>query len=176
MENVPKGLGEPVFDKIKADLAKAIMSIPATMGFEYGLGFRASSMKGSETNDEIIKSDGKVRWAKNLAGGILGGITNGERIVFRCAFKPTSSIRKPQNTINVKTGEKSTVSVKGRHDPAVAIRGVTVAESMTAIVLADHMLRNGNINPAKISQEEADTIQKNWERYLRECTRMQESQ
>ncbi len=176
VDNVPRGLGEPVFDKIKADLAKAIMSIPATMGFEYGLGFRASSMKGSETNDEIVKSDGEIRWANNLAGGILGGITNGERIVFRCAFKPTSSIRKPQTTVNLKTGEKSTISVKGRHDPAVAIRGVTVAESMTAIVLADHMLRNGNINPSKISQEEADVIQGNWEVYMKECTRMQESQ
>ncbi len=176
VNNVPRGLGEPVFDKIKADLAKAIMSIPAVTGFEYGLGFRAASMKGSEANDEIVKEDSDLRWVRNSAGGILGGITNGEMIVFRCSFKPTSSIRKPQRTVDLKSGESSTISVKGRHDPAVAIRGVTVAESMAALVMADHMLRNGNINPSRLDQGERDRIQGNWERYVKECGRMQESQ
>jgi chorismate synthase (EC 4.2.3.5) len=95
-KNPPAALGEPVFDKIKADLAKAIMSIPAVVGFEYGLGFKASRMRGSEASDEIVVRDGRLRWRYNYSGGILGGITTGEDIVIRCAFKPTSSIRKPQ--------------------------------------------------------------------------------
>jgi chorismate synthase len=175
-DNVPRGLGEPVFDKIKADLGKAIMSIPAVTGFEYGLGFRAASMKGSEANDEIVPESGEIKWKDNLSGGILGGITTGERIVIRCSFKPTSSIRKPQGTVDLRTGEKTTISVKGRHDPAVAIRGVTVAESMVAVVMADHMLRSGVISLSKLEKEEAEASQRNWERYVKECVPMEGSQ
>lgn len=176
VKNPPEGLGEPVFDKIKADLAKAILSIPAVVGFEYGLGFRAARMKGSETSDEIIIRNGKPRWRNNYSGGILGGITTGEDIIIRCAFKPTSSIRKPQRTIDLRTMEETTISVIGRHDPAVAIRGVSVAEAMTALVIADHAIRSGVINPVRISSSEASEIEERWRRYREACGHSQGSQ
>ncbi|AWR97644.1 chorismate synthase [Acidianus sulfidivorans JP7] len=169
VNNPPKALGEPVFDKIKADLAKAIMSIPAVMGFEYGLGFKAAKMKGSEANDEIIIKDNKIGWRFNNAGGILGGITTGEPIIIRCAFKPTSSIRKPQKTIDLRDNKETEISVIGRHDPAVAIRGVSVAESMVALVLADHAIRSNVIPQVKLSAKDAETIESNWERYINSC-------
>jgi chorismate synthase len=174
--NPPAGLGEPVFDKIKADLAKAIMSIPAVVGFEYGLGFKASRMRGSEASDEIVMRDGRLRWRYNYSGGILGGITTGEDIVIRCAFKPTSSIRKPQKTIDLRTMQETLISVTGRHDPAVAIRGVSVVESMVALVIADHAIRSGVINPVKLSPDDADKIEEGWRRYRKACGPSQESQ
>jgi chorismate synthase len=176
VKNPPAGLGEPVFDKIKADLAKAVLSIPAVVGFEYGLGFRAARMKGSEASDEIIIRNEKPRWRNNYSGGILGGITTGEDIIIRCAFKPTSSIRKPQRTIDLRTMEEATISVIGRHDPAVAIRGVSVAEAMTALVIADHAIRSGVINPVRISSSEASEIEERWRRYREACGHSQGSQ
>ncbi|EZQ06963.1 MULTISPECIES: chorismate synthase [Acidianus] len=175
VNNPPIGIGEPVFDKIKADLAKAILSIPAVVGFEYGLGFKAAEMKGSETNDEIVNKEGRLGWKENKSGGILGGITNGEPIVFRCAFKPTSSIRKLQKTVDLRTGEETTISVIGRHDPAVAIRGVSVAEAMAALVLVDHSMRSGIIPLVKLSREQATGIQERWERYVKVCGHTAES-
>jgi chorismate synthase len=176
VRNPPAGLGVPVFDKIKADLAKAVMSIPAVVGFEYGLGFKASKMRGSETSDEILIKEGKFRWKYNYSGGILGGITTGEDIVIRCAFKPTSSIRKPQKTIDLRTKEEAVISVTGRHDPVVAIRGVSVVEAMVALVIADHALRSGVINPVKLSKEDAEKIEKEWMRYREACGHSQVSQ
>ncbi len=176
VRNPPAGLGEPVFDKIKADLAKAVLSIPAVVGFEYGLGFKAARMRGSEASDEIIIKNGKPGWRYNYSGGILGGITTGEDIIVRCAFKPTSSIRKPQKTIDLRTMEETTISVTGRHDPAVAIRGVSVVESMVALVIADHALRSGVINPVRLSREDAERIEDNWRRYMESCGHMRGSQ
>ncbi|AOL16071.1 chorismate synthase [Sulfolobus sp. A20] len=176
VRNPPIGLGEPVFDKLKADLAKAIMSIPAVVGFEYGLGFKMAKMKGSEANDEIIRKDNRLGWRYNNAGGILGGLTNGEDIVLRCAFKPTSSIRKPQKTVDLRSLEEATISVIGRHDPAVAIRGVTVVEAMVAIVLVDHALRAGVIPTVRLSEEQAKTVEERWRRYVNLCKPTVESQ
>ncbi|MEM3369047.1 MAG: chorismate synthase, partial [Thermoproteota archaeon] len=167
--NPPVGLGEPVFDKIKADLAKAIMSIPAVVGFEYGLGFKAVKMKGNEVNDEIIKKGNSIGLRYNTSGGILGGITTGEPIVVRCAFKPTSSIRIPSKTVNLKTNEEDLVSTKGRHDPAVAIRGVSVVEAMVSLVLIDHAIRAGVVPSVKLSKDDSEKIEKNWRRYMNLC-------
>lgn len=176
VKNPPSGLGEPVFDKLKADLAKAILSIPAVTGFEYGLGFKAGRMRGSEANDEIIVKDGRLRWKNNTSGGILGGLSNGEDIILRCAFKPTSSIRKPQKTVDLRTYEETTISVIGRHDPAVAIRGVSVAEAMVALVLVDHAMRAGYIPTVKLTEEQAKIIEERWRRYVELCKPMQGSQ
>ncbi len=167
--NTPIGLGEPVFDKFKADLAKAMLSIPAVIGFEYGLGFYGAKLKGSEANDEIVYENNRYRWKYNKAGGILGGLTNGENVVFRVAFKPTSSIRKPQYTVDLRTNERTTISVIGRHDPAVVIRGVSVVEAMTAIVTVDHAIRAGIIPSVRLSKEQADKIEENWGRYKKLC-------
>lgn len=141
VRNCPSGLGQPVFDKLQADLAKAIMSIPSVHGFEYGSGFEGITRKGSENNDEFFTDEkGNVRTRTNHSGGIQGGISNGMEINFRAAFKPVSSILKPQQTINQK-GEIAEVKIEGRHDPCVIPRAVIVVEAMTAIVLADHWLR-----------------------------------
>ena len=136
------GLGDPVFDKLEADLAKALMSIPAIKGFEIGSGFAAARMRGSEHNDEFVKDKktGKIRTRTNYAGGILGGISNGEDIVVRVAIKPPSSIPKAQQTIDVK-GRARTIKVEGRHDPCLCPRAVPVVESMIALVIADHLMR-----------------------------------
>jgi len=168
-KNVPPGLGEPVFDKLKADLGKAVMSIPAVVGFEYGLGFKLAKMRGSEANDEIILKDGKLGWRKNIAGGMLGGISNGEDLVIRAAFKPTSSIRIPQRTVDLNTMEETTVSVIGRHDPAVAVRGVSVVESMVAIVLADHALRASLIPRVKLTSDQGREVEEKWKTYTEQC-------
>ena len=148
VQNCPAGLGDPVFDKLEADLAKALMSIPALKGFEIGSGFAATKMKGSEHNDEFYKEKktGKVRTKTNFAGGILGGISNGEDIVIRVAVKPPSSIPKAQETIDTK-GRKRTIKVEGRHDPCICPRVVPVVESMVALVIADHVMRQALINP-----------------------------
>ena len=137
----PVGLGMPVFDKLEADLAKAVMSLPATKGVEIGSGFGGTLLKGSEHNDAFLPSEaGELRTATNNSGGIQGGISNGEDIVLRVAFKPTATIRKPQQTIN-SLGEPTILEAKGRHDPCVLPRAVPMVEAMVALVLADHLLR-----------------------------------
>ncbi len=142
VRNCPVGLGDPVFDKLEADLAKALMSIPAIKGFEIGSGFAAAKMKGSEHNDAFYKDkkSGKVRTKTNFAGGILGGISNGEDIIVRVAVKPPSSIPKAQETVDTK-GRKRSIKVEGRHDPCLCPRVVPVVESMVALVIADHLMR-----------------------------------
>jgi chorismate synthase len=136
----PVGLGSPVFDKLEADLAKAVMSLPATKGFEIGSGFAGTLLRGSEHNDAFLPAEeGRLRTATNNSGGIQGGISNGEEIVIRVAFKPTATIRKEQQTINP-AGEPTTLAAKGRHDPCVLPRAVPMVEAMVALVLADHLL------------------------------------
>ena len=137
----PVGLGMPVFDKLEADLAKALMSLPATKGFEIGSGFAGTLLKGSKHNDAFLPTaDGSLRTATNNSGGIQGGISNGEPIVIRVAFKPTATIRKEQQTIDSE-GNATTLAAKGRHDPCVLPRAVPMVEAMVALVLADHLLR-----------------------------------
>lgn len=147
VKGVPAGLGEPVFDRLDADLAKALMSIPAVKGFEIGAGFEAARMRGSEMNDSFLMEDGKVTCSSNNAGGILGGISSGLDIVCRVAVKPTPSISKLQQTVDLTTRENAEIAIKGRHDPTIPPRMVPVAEAMVALVFADHMLRSGFINP-----------------------------
>jgi chorismate synthase len=142
VKNVPKGLGAPVFDKLEADLAKAIMSLPATKGFEIGSGFAGTTLTGSEHNDEFyLDEQGETRTKTNRSGGVQGGISNGENIILRAAFKPTATIGKEQNTVT-KTGEETTLAAKGRHDPCVLPRAVPMVEAMVALVLCDHLLRH----------------------------------
>ncbi len=141
---VPAGIGEPVFDRLQADLAKAMMSINATKGFEYGEGFAAASRKGSEHNDPYTRSGRKLKPATNHAGGILGGISTGEEIRFNVAFKPVSSIQKMQETAD-KSGELQKLVIGGRHDVCIVPRAVSVVEAMAALVIADHMLLSGKI-------------------------------
>jgi chorismate synthase len=140
--NVPKGLGEPVFDKLEADLAKGIMSLPATKGFEIGSGFAGTMMTGSEHNDEFFTDpQGEIRTATNRSGGIQGGISNGEEIILRAAFKPTATIGQEQRTVTT-SGESTLLAAKGRHDPCVLPRAVPMVEAMVALVLCDHLLRH----------------------------------
>ncbi|BDD05380.1 chorismate synthase [Aureibacter tunicatorum] len=139
--HVPVGLGEPVFDKLHAELGKAMLSINAVKGFEYGSGFDGVEMYGSEHNDEFYVEDGRVKTKTNFSGGIQGGISNGQDIYFRVAFKPVATIMKDQDSVN-ESGEAVTVSGKGRHDPCVVSRAVPIVEAMTALVLADMHLRN----------------------------------
>jgi chorismate synthase len=139
IKNVPAGLGSPVFDKLDARLAQAMLSIPGTKGFEVGSGFRSVRMKGSENNDEFMLKNGKIVTKTNNAGGILGGISNGMDIIFRVAFKPTSSIAKKQNTVS-REGKETTIEIEGRHDPCIALRAVPIVEAMAALVLADEYL------------------------------------
>ncbi len=139
--NVPRGLGMPVFDKLEADLAKAVMSLPATKGFEFGSGFAGTLLKGSEHNDEFYTDEtGAIRTRTNRSGGIQGGISNGEPIILRAAFKPTATIRKEQNTVT-RSKEEVTLAARGRHDPCVLPRAVPMVEAMVALVLCDHLLR-----------------------------------
>ena len=139
-QGAPAGLGEPVFDRLDADLAKALMSIPAVKGVEIGTGFAAAAMPGPENNDGMRMENGRPVFLSNHAGGVLGGISTGQEIVVRLAIKPTSSVSTPQPTVTT-GGEDAEIVTKGRHDPCVAIRGVPVAEAMVALVLADHLLR-----------------------------------
>lgn len=140
--NVPKGLGEPVFDKLEADLAKGVMSLPASKGFEIGSGFAGTLLTGSEHNDEFYTDEtGEIRTVSNRSGGIQGGITNGENIILRVAFKPTATIRKEQRTVT-STGVETILAAKGRHDPCVLPRAVPMVEAMVALVLCDHLLRH----------------------------------
>lgn len=140
VRHAPAGLGEPVFDKLEADLAKAMLSLPATKGFEIGSGFAATRMKGSEHNDPFEMREGKIRTATNNSGGIQGGISNGEDIVFRVAFKPTATIAREQKTVTA-SGEQIKLAARGRHDPCVLPRAVPMVEAMAALVLCDHALR-----------------------------------
>jgi chorismate synthase len=141
ISGVEAGLGEPVFDKLHADLGKAMLSINAVKGFEYGSGFNGSKMTGAEHNDEFIVENGNVSTKTNNSGGIQGGISNGEEIYFKVAFKPVATIMSKQNSID-KEKRNVELNVKGRHDPCVVPRAVPIVESMAAIVLADHLLRN----------------------------------
>jgi chorismate synthase len=152
---VPKGLGSPVFDKLEADLAKAVMSLPASKGFEIGSGFAGTLLTGSEHNDEFYIDDrGEIRTRTNRSGGVQGGISNGESILLRVAFKPTATIRKAQNTVT-RQREETTLSAKGRHDPCVLPRAVPMVEAMVALVLCDHLLRHqgqcGILSPAEMT-------------------------
>ncbi len=140
-QGVPAGLGEPVFDKLDADLAKAVMSIPAVKGVEIGIGFQAAEMLGSQCNDAFTLKGKKVGTRTNHAGGILGGISNGEDIVVRLVVKPTSSINKGQDTVTAQ-GKKAKIRVEGRHDPCICPRAVPIAEAMVALTLIDHWMRN----------------------------------
>lgn len=141
IRNVPVGLGEPAFDKLPADLAKAMLSINACKGFEIGSGFEGVAMRGSEHNDPFTLKDGKPALKTNHAGGTLGGISSGEEIYFRVAFKPVSTIGKAQETVN-KQNETVTVEAAGRHDPCVLPRAVPIVDAMSALVIMDHYLRN----------------------------------
>ncbi|MBF0287981.1 MAG: chorismate synthase [SAR324 cluster bacterium] len=150
VRNPPLGLGEPVFDKLTADLSKAMMSLPATRGVEFGLGFGSVYMKGSTHNDPFVLKDGKVRTGTNNSGGIQGGISNGEDIFFRVAFKPTATINFEQATIT-RAGKTIQLRAKGRHDPCVLPRAVPIVEAMTNLVLVDHFLRNQLKNNQRFS-------------------------
>jgi chorismate synthase len=138
---VPPGWGEPVFDKLKADLAKALLSLPAVMAFEYGAGFAVASARGSENNDVFApRGGGRIGTETNRHGGMLGGISSGEPIVCRVAIKPTSSLPRPQRTVTT-AGEPTEIRTKGRHDPCLLPRFVPMGEAMVALVLVDHWLR-----------------------------------
>jgi chorismate synthase len=137
----PPGWGEPVFDRLEADLAKAVMSLPASKGFEIGSGFAGTDLRGSQHNDEFYMDDRQVRTRSNRSGGVQGGITNGETIYFRVAFKPTATIMREQRTVSIHH-EDTTITGRGRHDPCVLPRAVPMVEAMAALVLADHALRH----------------------------------
>ena len=140
--NMPKGLGSPVFDRLEADIAKGVMSLPATKGFEIGSGFAGTLLTGSEHNDEFYTDEnGDIRTVTNRSGGVQGGISNGENIILRVAFKPTATIRKEQRTVN-REGEETLLAAKGRHDPCVLPRAVPMVEAMVALVMCDHLLRH----------------------------------
>lgn len=139
VEGVPAGVGEPFFDSVESVVSHAVFSIPGVRGIEFGDGFQAARMKGSEHNDPIVSDTG--RCMKNGAGGINGGLTNGNTIVFRVAFKPTSSIRKAQSTFDFSTGQMGTLEIPGRHDVCFALRTPVVVEAMAAVAIADLVLR-----------------------------------
>jgi len=145
--NVPIGLGEPVFDALDADLAKAMMAIPGARGVEFGAGFAAARMTGSQHNDPLIIRDGRIVSEKNDAGGVIGGISTGMPIVIRVAFKPPSSIALEQKTVDLRDLKEARLRIRGRHDPCIVPRAVVVVEAMMAIVLADHAIRAGLIPP-----------------------------
>ncbi len=145
VRGVPAGLGEPVFDRLEADLAKAMLSLPATKGFEIGSGFAGASLKGSQHNDIYVNKRGKVGTLTNRSGGIQGGISNGEEIVFRVAFKPTATILQAQPTVDLR-GAVTELKARGRHDPCVVPRAVVIVEAMAALVLVDHWMRHAAQN------------------------------
>jgi chorismate synthase len=140
VRGLPAGLGEPVFDRLEADLAKAMLSLPATKGFEIGSGFAGTLLKGSEHNDLFEIREGRTRTKTNHSGGVQGGISNGEELVFNVAFKPTATILQLQKTVDV-AGRETELMGKGRHDPCVVPRAVPIVEAMTALVLIDHWMR-----------------------------------
>jgi chorismate synthase len=140
IRNLPVGLGVPVFDRLEADLAKAMLSLPATKGFEIGSGFAGSILRGSEHNDTFVNKDGKIGTSSNRSGGVQGGISNGEELIFRVAFKPTATIIQNQETVD-KDGNETELMGRGRHDPCVVPRAVPIVESMASLVLIDHWMR-----------------------------------
>jgi chorismate synthase len=142
---VPPGWGEPVFDRLEADLAKAMLSLPAAKGFEIGSGFGGVLLRGSEHNDPFYSQGGRIRTRTNRSGGVQGGISDGEDIVLRVAFKPTATILREQETVD-DTGAATTIKARGRHDPCVLPRAVPIVEAMMALVLADHALRHRGQN------------------------------
>jgi len=144
--NVPAGLGEPVFDRLEADLAKAMLSLPATKGFEIGSGFAGTLLLGSQHNDPFEIREGAVRTTSNRSGGVQGGISNGEPVIFRVAFKPTATIAKTQQTVT-REHEETELAARGRHDPCVLPRAVPIVEAMAALVLCDHVLRQSVFRP-----------------------------
>ena len=158
---VPPGLGEPVFDKLDADLAHAMLSLPACKGFEVGSGFAGVTMTGSSHNDAFYADGRRIRTRTNRSGGVQGGISNGEPLVLRAAFKPTATIMRAQETVDA-TGAPATLTGRGRHDPCVVPRAVPIVESMMALVLADHLLRqrgqNGTVGSGWLSGDNPATI------------------
>ena len=148
--NVPEGLGEPVFERLDGDLARILMNIGAVKGVEIGLGFDVVNHTASQINDEFEIKDGKILTKTNNSGGIIGGMSNGMPIVSKIAVKPTPSISKCQNSINLEKMENEKIEIKGRHDPCICPRVTVVAESSTAIILADHMIRSGIIHPTNL--------------------------
>lgn len=142
IKNCPAGLGEPIFDKLHANLAKAMFSINAVKGFDYGSGFEGVGMTGEQHNDEFLSAQGKITTRTNFSGGIQGGISNGNDIYMRVAFKPVATIATPQRSLNT-DGEEVTLEAKGRHDPCVVPRAVPIVESMAALVIYDHLLMAG---------------------------------
>ena len=147
IENVPVGLGEPVFDKLHAELGKAMLSINAVKGFEYGSGFAGIAMRGSQHNDAFYREGDRIRTKTNYSGGIQGGISNGEPIYFNVAFKPVATIMQDQESIDT-NGNPVTVSGKGRHDPCVVPRAVPIVEAMAALVIADFYLQAKTVKNA----------------------------
>ena len=147
---VPAGLGEPVFERLDGDLARILMNIGAVKGVEIGLGFDVATHTGSEINDEYEITDDKINTKTNNSGGIIGGMSNGMPIISRIAVKPTPSISKCQNSINLEKMENKKIEIKGRHDPCICPRVTVVAEASTAIVLADHMIRSGFIHSSNL--------------------------
>lgn len=145
VRGVPAGLGEPVFDRLEADLGKAMLSLPATKGFEIGSGFTGTLLKGSQHNDAFVSREGRVHTATNNSGGVQGGISNGEEIRFRVAFKPTATILQPQQTVDIH-GAPAELQARGRHDPCVVPRAVVIVEAMAALVLVDHWMRHAGQN------------------------------
>ena len=144
ISNTPVGLGEPVFDKLHSELGRAMLGINAVKGFEYGSGFAGVELKGSEHNDAFYNNDGVIAMRTNNSGGVQGGVSNGEDIYFRVAFKPVATIMKDQESVDIE-GQASTVSGKGRHDPCVVPRAVPIVESMAAMVILDLYLRNRTV-------------------------------
>ena len=151
--NAPVGMGEPVFDKLDADLAKAMMAIGSVKGVEIGAGFEVAHLTGYQTNDEFyLADDGKIKTTTNQSGGILGGMSNGMPIVVRIAVKPTPSISQVQKTVNMVNMEDVEIKIEGRHDPCICPRITAVAEASVAMVLADHLLRGGYIHPSTVEK------------------------
>ena len=148
--NAPAGLGEPVFEKLDSDIAGVLMGIGSVKGVEIGVGFKVSELKGSQMNDEFYMDNKIVKTRTNHAGGILGGISTGMSIIARMAVKPTPSISKMQKTVDLDSMEDAEIIITGRHDPCICPRITTVAEASVSIVIADHLIRSGFINPVKL--------------------------
>jgi chorismate synthase len=142
---VPAGVGEPLFDSLDADLAKALFNVPAVKGVEFGLGFSVAELQGSESNDPYTIKNGKIETSTDNMGGIQGGLSNGMPIMMRVAIKPTPSIGKEQKTVDLSTMKNATLTVKGRHDPCVVPKAVPAVELAVAVTLVDHMIRAGFI-------------------------------
>lgn len=150
---IPAGLGEPVFGKLDGDIAQVLMDIGAVKGVEIGSGFEVANRLGSANNDEFYVENGEIKTKTNKSGGIIGGMSNGMPIIARIAIKPTPSISKSQNTVDLSKMENKKIEIKGRHDPCIAPRVTVVAESSVAIVLADHMIRSGFIHSTNIEND-----------------------